>query len=171
MGARGGIFMAEPSFYGITLRRGASGPDVALVQRWLNSAHDRYPAINTVTVDGRYGPATVSAVRSFQTAAGLNDDGAVGEDTWDLLYAAYAQVHGEGEIWPGITMRTGMRGATVKSAQERLKTLVPHLSTDGRYGLSTRNAVFAWQVVHDLPADGALDHRTWNDLYGVSTTL
>ena len=55
--------MAEPAFFGTILRRGSSGPDVALVQRWLNSAHDRYPAINTVSVDGRYGAATVSAVR------------------------------------------------------------------------------------------------------------
>ena len=65
--------------------------------------------------------ATVSAVRSFQTAAGLNDDGAVGLETWDLLYEAYAQVHGEGEIWPGITMRLGQRGATVESAQQKLR--------------------------------------------------
>lgn len=158
--------MAEPAFFGTILRRGASGPDVALVQRWLNSAHDRYPAINTVSVDGRYGAATVSAVRSFQTAAGLNDDGAVGLETWDLLYAAYAQAHGEGEIWPGIAMRLGQRGATVESAQQKLRALVPSLTTDGFYGTHTRNAVFAYQVVHDLNPDGVLGRTTWQSLYG-----
>lgn len=66
-------------------------------------------------------------------------------------------------------MRRGSRGATVKSAQQKLKTLVPELTTDGRYGASTREAVLAWQVVHDLKPDGMLGRATWNSLYGVTT--
>ena len=53
-------------------------------------------------------------------------------------------------------MRRGSRGRNVKSAQQKLKTLVPELTTDGRYGASTREAVLAWQVVHDLKPDGML---------------
>ena len=81
----------------------------------------------------------------------------------------WADKNGEGEIWPGVTMRRGSRGATVKSAQQKLKTLVPELTTDGRYGASTREAVLAWQVVHDLKPDGMLGRATWNSLYGVTT--
>lgn len=50
-----------------------------------------------------------------------------------------------------------------------MKTLVPELTTDGRYGASTREAVLAWQVVHDLKPDGMLGRATWNSLYGVTT--
>ncbi len=57
----------------------------------------------------------------------------------------------------------------MKSAQQKLKTLVPELTTDGRYGASTREAVLAWQVVHDLKPDGMLGRATWNSLYGVTT--
>jgi len=158
--------MAQPTYAGTVLRSGSRGPDVALVQRWLNSVRERWPAIDRVTVDGRFGAGTVSAVKTFQAAAGLKDDGAVGRDTWDLLYAAHAEAQGPGEIWPGITMRLGQNGATVKSVQEQLKKLVPSLTTDGSYGLATRNAVFAYQVVHGLQADGVLGHTTWQHLYG-----
>ena len=131
---------AMPEYGGTVLRPGASGPDIALVQRWLGG----------LNVDGRYGTSTETAVRRFQREQGLKIDGHVGRDTWDALYRAWADKNGEGEIWPGVTMRRGSRGATVKSAQQKLKTLVPELTTDGRYGASTREAVLAWQVVHDL---------------------
>lgn len=108
-------------------------------------------------------------MRRFQREQGLKIDGHVGRDTWDALYRAWADKNGEGEIWPGVTMRRGSRGATVKSAQQKLKTLVPELTTDGRYGASTREAVLAWQVVHDLKPDGMLGRATWNSLYGVTT--
>lgn len=150
---------AMPEYGGIVLRPGASGPDIALVQRWLGG----------LNVDGRYGTSTETAVRWFQREQGLKIDGHVGRDTWDALYRAWADKNGEGEIWPGVTMRRGSRGATVKSAQQKLKTLVPELTTDGRYGASTREAVLAWQVVHDLKPDGMLGRATWNSLYGVTT--
>ena len=123
---------AMPEYGGTVLRPGASGPDIALVQRWLGG----------LNVDGRYGTSTETAVRRFQREQGLKIDGHVGRDT---------------------------RGATVKSAQQKLKTLVPELTTDGRYGASTREAVLAWQVVHDLKPDGVLGRATWNSLYGVTT--
>ena len=150
---------AMPEYGGTVLRPGASGPDIALVQRWLGG----------LNVDGRYGTSTETAVRRFQREQGLKIDGHVGRDTWDALYRAWADKNGEGEIWPGVTMRRGARGATVKSAQQKLKTLVPELTTDGRYGASTREAVLAWQVVHDLKPDGMLGRATWNSLYGVTT--
>lgn len=150
---------AMPEYGGTVLRPGASGPDIALVQRWLGG----------LNVDGRYGASTETAVRRFQREQGLKIDGHVGRDTWDALYRAWADKNGEGEIWPGVTMRRGSRGATVKSARQKLKTLVPELTTDGRYGASTREAVLAWQVVHDLKPDGMLGRATWNSLYGVTT--
>ena len=48
--SKGGFFMANamPEYGGTVLRPGASGPDIALVQRWLGG----------LNVDGRYGTST-----------------------------------------------------------------------------------------------------------------
>ena len=37
------------------------------------------------TVDGDFGPNTEKAVRAFQKAKGLTQDGIVGKDTWSSL--------------------------------------------------------------------------------------
>ena len=156
---------ALPMYYGTVLHEGDRGPDVGLVQQWLNGAEDRYPELERVTVDGKFGADTAAAVKAYQKLMGLTADGEVGADTWDSLYATYDALHGTGEIWPGVTMREGDRGAAVHSAQARLKLLVPSLTVDGRYGVHTRNAVFAFQVIHDLTPDGVLGQKTWEMLY------
>lgn len=156
---------AEPAFGGTIWRRGSAGPDVALIQEWLNEARKRYPELPKLTVDGKFGPDTLRAVRTYQRLAGLQADGAVGPDTWDSLYDTYAAARGAGEIWPGISMREGDRGATVRSAQAKLRVLVPWLATDGIYGRDTKEAVEAYQVTRDLAPDGVLGYNTWNSLY------
>lgn len=156
---------ALPVFYGKVLHEGDRGPDVGLVQQWLDGAEDLYPELGRVTVDGRFGADTAAAVKAYQRLMGLTADGEVGGDTWDSLYATYSARHGTGEIWPGVTMREGDRGAAVRSAQAMLKQLVPSLIVDGRYGRHTRNAVFAFQVIHDLDPDGVLGQKTWETLY------
>ncbi|EYF08105.1 peptidoglycan-binding protein [Chondromyces apiculatus] len=44
----------------------------------------------TVKPDGRFGPSTQAAVKSFQRKQGLRDDGIVGNKTWGLLTAKQA---------------------------------------------------------------------------------
>ncbi len=61
------------------LRQGASGDAVTGLQRELVDAG--YP----LTVDGSFGPATNSAVRSYQSKVGLVVDGVVGNNTWGSL--------------------------------------------------------------------------------------
>ncbi|MET9660041.1 N-acetylmuramoyl-L-alanine amidase [Streptomyces sp. NPDC006510] len=63
-----------------SLQQGASGDGVKRLQRSLTAALG-----STVGVDGSFGPATVTAVRSYQTSRGLNADGIVGPDTWTAL--------------------------------------------------------------------------------------
>lgn len=41
-------------------------------------------------IDGLFGPQTLTAVKAFQTARGLNPDGIVGPDTWGALLALTA---------------------------------------------------------------------------------
>ena len=156
---------AKPAYFGRVLQRGSSGPDVALVQRWLDGARARYPTLPRVNVDGAFGADTAAAVRAYQKLLALGADGEVGADTWDSLYATYSALNGTADIWPGVTMRQGDSGAAVRDAQLMLKTLVPWLTADGRYGTDTRNAVFAWQVVHQLAPDGVLGKDTWESLF------
>lgn len=158
--------IAQPPYWGSVLRSGSAGPDVSLVQRWLNNAHDRWPAIRRVAVDGRYGEATTAAVKTFQLLSGLSDDGHVGAETWNALYAQHAQQTGSGEIYPGTAMRSGSSGATVKSAQTILKDTVPSLNADGRFGPATKRAVEIYQLTHNLNADGVIGPATWASLYG-----
>ena len=158
---------AQPPYWGKLLRSGSRGPDVALVQTWLNSARRRWTAIRPVTVDGRYGSATAMAVKTFQMVAGLHSDGEVGRETWDGLYQAAAGQSMPDNVYPGIPLRMGQSGATVKSAQQKLQALVTSLKADGEFGKKTREAVRAYQTVEGLPDDGVIGRRTWNDLFGL----
>ena len=158
---------AQPPYWGKLLRSGSRGPDVALVQTWVNSVRRRWTAIRPVKVDGRYGSATAMAVKTFQMVAGLHSDGEVGPETWDGLYQAAADQSAPDNIYPGIPLRMGQRGATVKSAQQKLQALVPSLEADGDFGEKTREAVQAYQTVEGLNEDGVIGRRTWNDLFGL----
>ena len=57
--------MAIPAYYSL-IRRGSSGPDVALVQTWLNGIRDSCTWHAALTVDGTFGANAEKAVREFQ---------------------------------------------------------------------------------------------------------
>lgn len=68
-----------------TLRQGAGGDEVKALQKMLEaSGYD----CGKAGIDGDFGNGTLSAVKSFQKAEGLNDDGVVGAKTWAALVAA-----------------------------------------------------------------------------------
>src|SRR5262245_43504662 len=69
---------------GVVLRRGARGAEVRQVQEALVALG------YSTTIDGKFGPATAQAVKSFQTSSGLTDDGVVGPATLSALSAAVA---------------------------------------------------------------------------------
>lgn len=56
------------------LRAGATGRDVAFLQRWLG-----------VASDGDFGPVTEKAVKRYQRLRGLAQDGIVGPRTWAFI--------------------------------------------------------------------------------------
>ena len=65
-----------------TLKPADTGAQVQLLQRELNGL-----GYTVGTIDGTYGPATVSAVKAFQQANGLTPDGVVGSKTLAALRA------------------------------------------------------------------------------------
>lgn len=67
-----------------TLRQGSSGAAVRALQAQLNAKRSA-----GLAVDGQFGPATLAAVRSFQSHAGIGVDGVAGPVTWRNLIWHY----------------------------------------------------------------------------------
>lgn len=65
-----------------TYRQGAVSSCVKNIQVIINSYRNLN---NTIATDGRFGPATKSAVVSFQRSVGITADGIVGPNTWKNL--------------------------------------------------------------------------------------
>ena len=63
--------MAIPAYYSL-LQRGSSGPDVALVQTWLNGVRDACTWYGELKADGKFGISTENAVKEFQLKNKMN---------------------------------------------------------------------------------------------------
>ena len=129
-----------------TLRNGSNGNFVYLLQYILTQ--NGY----NISVDGSFGPNTLNAVTSFQTANGLTADGLVGPNTWRTLLV----------LPPRPTIRQGDRGVYVRYLQEKLTSkLYPLGTADGVFGNNTRQAVVDFQLENNLAADGIVGPLTW----------
>jgi len=88
---------------GTTLRRGSEGKDVKRVQEWL-SLHGL-----GVQMDGKFGPATDAAVRSFQRTHARTVNGVVDEALFAVLVApmraALAPLAAKGDDLGALTVR------------------------------------------------------------------
>ena len=87
------------------------------MQTWLNGVRDQCSFYPALTTDGRFGTKSENAVKEFQLRNNMNMDGKVGANTWNVLYAKYTAKHGLAVPYPGIVMRTGMSGGTIRLIQ------------------------------------------------------
>lgn len=138
----------------IEIRRGARGAAVEDVQkRLLRLGYD----LGRAGVDGVFQGATLEAVRAFQRAQGLAEDGVVGPKTWAalvdatftlgdrILYLRYPYLH----------------GADVVTLQSALNVLgFACGEVDGIFGPCTERAVREFQFNTGLPADGVAGDET-----------
>lgn len=159
--------MAIPAYYSL-IQKGSYGPDEALVQTWLNGVRDQCSFYPALTTDGRFGTKSENAVKEFQLRNNMNMDGKVGANTWNVLYAKYTAKHGLAVPYPGIVMRTGMSGGTIRLIQQKLNTLGEKIGTDGKFGSRTAAAVQRFQRRNGLNADGAAGKATWEKLFPAS---
>ncbi|MER5839292.1 penicillin-insensitive murein endopeptidase [Streptomyces prasinus] len=75
----------------LTVRQGDSGPAVKALQVQLNAKRS-----TGLSVNGEFGATTATAVRSFQSHAGLGADGIVGPATWKNLLWHYEKIEFSG---------------------------------------------------------------------------
>ena len=167
---------------GSTVKNGSEGKDAKAVQERLQEL-----GYYRGKLDGKFGRASVNALKSFQTNNGLKADGIAGKGTYSKLFSIEAvsfqvpDAENPGEIpeattipesaaakssvWT--TLRRGSTGTDVKQLQENLIQLgYLNGKPDGNYGLVTAAAVKAFQIANGLKADGAAGEQTLKKLYG-----
>ena len=156
--------MAIPAYYSL-IQKGSTGPDAALVQTWLNGVRDSCTWYGELTADGIFGTKSENAVKEFQLKNSMNMDGKVGANTWNVLYAKYTAKHGLTVPYPGVALRTGTAGGTVRLVQQKLNSLGEKISTDGKFGSATAAAVQRYQRRNGLTADGTVGKSTWEKMF------
>jgi hypothetical protein len=133
-----------PSLVWPRLAAGDSNQDVTTLQYLLIAAG------RSVSLDGRFGPGTDTAVRAVQRARGLVVDGIVGEQTWLALL---------------VEVDSGDSGAAVSAAQYLLKNRYgASLDVTGQFGPTTEARVEAFQASVCLGTTGVVGRYTWNAL-------
>lgn len=149
----------EPNLTPVIAPGGHAESVVELQVRLLSLGHDPGP------IDGIFGKRTLSAAKSFQTAAGLPVNGVVDQATWDALLGSssvgdVSDLSGDDEI-----LEYWARGAAVAELQTLLAGAgynPGHI--DGVFGPNTRAAISSFQRATGLPETGILTRATWEGL-------
>lgn len=150
---------------------GQSGGCVATLQALLNGKGRQ------LDVDGEFGPATLAAVKAFQSATGLAADGEVGPSTKAALYSNIGGGGGDGAPAP-VNLNSascpneivqGQHSGCVTELQSLLNHHGADLAVDGDFGSLTDSAVKDFQAEKGLSADGHVGPNTKAALYGAVT--
>lgn len=130
------------------------GPAVEDIQRRLLAlGYD----LGRTGVDGVFLGATAEAVRSFQEAHGLDEDGVVGDATWSALVDAGFTI-GDRMLYLRLPH---FHGSDVHTLQRALNVLGFACGVaDGIFGAYTEHAVREFQRNTALPADGIVGSDT-----------
>lgn len=163
--------------YERVLKKGSRGPSVKILQYYLCFLSYFNLKLPYVAVDGIFGDETRDAVLAFQSLYGLDVDGIVGRDTWDMIQNAYAGVltslpdeyrSYSSLLYPGYIITTGASGKVVEQLQTYLKTIaannpsISDVTVDGYYGEETKKAVLAVQKLEGIEQNGQVGVLTWN---------
>ena len=76
-----------PDYPGRAMKEGSVGPDVSLIEGWVNDRSQLYCEEDYVTDNASFGPEDTAAVKETQQRAGLEANGVVDRPTWAALRA------------------------------------------------------------------------------------
>ena len=159
-----------------TLEEGDRGSGVRELQYLLAFVGNFVDTLPVISVDGIFGNETRTAAEAFQEAYGLPVTGIVDTRTWNTLYNAYRGQYSSlpqnfftGTVlpYPGFVLRQGSRGEEVRILQGYLNEIartypsVPSITEDGIFGVSTADAVRAYQRLFGLEVTGNVGAETW----------
>ena len=130
--------------FSLVLDSGDSGANVTATQYLLGAAG------YTVATTGKYDSATVSAVKKFQKAKGLESDGEAGPITLTSLTTKIS---------------AGAQGSSVSALHTLLKANGYVAASSSSYTTDTAAAVKDFQADAGRPVTGAADDNTWAALF------
>lgn len=116
---------------------------VAVIQELLNQRGAG------LAVDGKFGPDTQAALKSFQSKEGLTADGVAGKDTYSHLI---------------VSLKSGSSGSAVKGLQHELRLYGYDISVTGTYDSETGKAVESFRNKYNLPAGTSTTTAVWNTM-------
>lgn len=159
------------------LSEGMSGYPVTTIQYYLNVIAYFNPNLNIFPISNVFDANTVNAVNNFQTQYGLTVTGSVNEETWNKIKSVYADIYASlppnyeenyAKLYPGYILTPGAAGPDVTNLQTYLSRIaetdgnIPNVTIDGVYGNETRDAVYTFQRINNLPITGSVGPVTWN---------
>ena len=162
--------------YPEALGPGDTGADVQVVQYLIALISVFNPYISDVDITGVYNDNTRNAVSAIQRENGIPVTGIVDAATWEYIYSQASAnaglVFGSGvltEPYPGVVLRAGSRGESVRTLQEYLNALSVYagvfpVDVTGVYGVSTARSVSGFQRRFGLPVTGETDKETWDEI-------
>ncbi len=151
---RGAPTSTTPSTPSNVLARGSRGDSVRRLQLALMQAGIFVPG----GADGIFGPATESALKTYQRRKGLSATGRV-----DGATAAALGLGGGTPSTSGyVGLRLGSRGTAVQAVQRGIMRSGIRLfgGADGVFGMATQSALMLFQRAHGIPASGVVDAAT-----------
>ena len=143
------------------MKLGSTGTAVSALQQNLTTLGYYYG-----DVTGHYGNLTQQAVKKFQKAKGLTQDGVASTATLNAITSALKNAGVD--VGPGTvatTLREGDKGTAVTELQTMLKKLNYYYgSVTGSFGSLTKQAVRKFQDANKLTVDGVAGPATINKL-------
>lgn len=174
----------DGKYPGYLLKYGSRGEKVREMQSYLAEI-SKYYNIPSILPDGIFGNITKQTVIEFQRLFGVDADGIVGVNTWDMIYNVYKKLERKNIRetyiysfdYPGYVLKEYLINNDIKWLQTYLNAIarfykeMPTIAVDGIYRKRTRNAVSSFQRVFGLSPTGEIGYNDWNKLISVYKSL
>ncbi len=173
--------------YTSTFQEGDASGGVIALQYYLDYVSAFVPTVLSTDVDGVFGPQTRASVISFQKTYGLEEDGIVDREVWEILQDTYYSFitrvpyeYREGVLlpFPGRILREGLTGEDVAVMQEYLNfiaktyTSIPTVTVDGDFGSATAAQVREFKRIFGLGGNPErVSVETWDKITDVYDDL